>query len=136
MPHTHVTLLNLEQSYQSTILYLLLPKVSTTYCSLYVEQSNSPRQTKTGHPLKSSLGIDYEALTLLDDSPYVAAAESIHQVKAVVSTLHDEFRVNRNMDNDEQEGSLASCFEWCGILCDVEADTLSLRRRSNSSTGF
>lgn len=76
--------------------------------------------------ISASGPIDYEALTLLDDSLYVAAEAEVYDVKAVVTQAHDEFNVKRNETKDRKEGTPASVFEWYGIIFDLETDTLSL----------
>ena len=92
----------------------------------FYQRFTSALQWCVRQEISASGPTDYEALTLLDDSLYVAAEADVYDVKAVVTQIHDEFNVKRNETKDRKEGTPASVFEWYGIIFDLEADTLSL----------
>lgn len=73
--------------------------------------------------------IDFEALTLLDDSMYVAEARDIHHVKEVVIRIHKELNVTRNESKDKEEGQPSHIVIWYGILFDLRKSTMSLPER-------
>ena len=92
----------------------------------FYQRCTSALQWCVRQEIYASGPIDYEALTLLDDSLYVAAEAKVYKVKAVVTHIHDEFNVKRNETKDRNERTPAAIFERYGIIFDQEADTLSL----------